>query len=153
MSGPAKILVNTALMTVATAVLFAAVAVCGLLLLVFSAGVADCAWNGSAVAWVDANANGSFDPGEQVLQNVTLHVVDAQDRYADIAFRAITDQHGTAQLDVPLSGCPAAVGFEVYADTPAGYKPTTEPRIQVGRDPFGTLRSGATYYFGFARVK
>ena len=152
MSAPAKILVNTALITVATAVLLASVAVCGLFLLVFSASVADCAWNGNAVAWVDANANGSFDPGEQVLQNVTMHVVDTQDHYADVAFRAITDQHGTARLDVPVSGCPT-VDFEVYADTPAGYKPTTEPRIQVGRDPFGTLRSGATYYFGFARIK
>ena len=152
MSGPGKIVLNTALITVTTAVLVATVAVCGLFLLVFSASVADCAWNGIAVAWIDANENGAFDQGEQVLQNVPLHVADIRHNYSDVALRAITDQRGTAHLQVPLSGCPT-VDYEVYPDTPTGCKLTTRARIHVNKNQLGTLQSGATYYFGFTPLR
>ncbi|MGZ6317476.1 MAG: hypothetical protein ACXWNQ_09470 [Anaerolineales bacterium] len=152
MSGPGKIVLNAALITVTTAVLLAAVAVCGLFTLVFSASVADCAWSAVAVAWIDNNQNGSFDPGEPVLQNVALHVTDIQNHVSDVAFGAMTDQRGMAHLQVPISGCPT-VDFEVYPDTPPGYRLTTEAPIRVNKNSLGTLQSGATYYFGFAKAR
>lgn len=111
-------------------------------------GIVDCAWHGSAKAWVDANRDGYVDNGEPPLSEVEIHIDDIQNQLVDVGWPAITDKNGDARLNVLMLGC-SDVLFEVYVNTPDGYRMTTEPRIEVNRDFWGSLFTKNVYYFGF----
>ena len=111
--------------------------------------VADCAWYGSARAWIDSNADGRIDPDEPPLSNVKVHVEGVQNQFFDLSWPAITDQEGDVQWSVSIPGCSESV-FEIFVDIPEGYRATTRPRIEVQPDPSQSLNTEPVYYFGFA---
>ncbi|HCK67575.1 MAG TPA: hypothetical protein DIW23_13450 [Anaerolineae bacterium] len=116
--------------------------------LISSCGIADCVWSGYTVAWVDTNRNGVLDSDEKPLQGVSVYVDDVKNKYIDVAYPVETDDDGEAYAHVSLAGCPN-VDFEIYVDVPEGYELTTQPRIRVSKDFFGTLDTETVYYFGF----
>src|SRR5919108_3907390 len=65
----------------------------------------DCAWYGSARAWIDANADGQVDPDEPPLSDVKIHVDDKQNQFLEISWPIFTDRDGEVQLSMPLPGC------------------------------------------------
>jgi hypothetical protein len=110
--------------------------------------VADCAWYGSARAWIDSNADGRIDPDEPPLSNVKVHVEGVQNQFFDLSWPAITDQEGDVQWSVSIPGCSESV-FEIFVDIPEGYRATTRPRIEVQQDLWQSLSTERVYYFGF----
>lgn len=117
---------------------------------VFKAGgIIDCEWHASTKTWIDLNADGLVNNGEPPLGNVKILVDEVRNQHVNVAWPAITNKDGEVQLKVPMPGCPEA-DLEVYvADTPEGYRLTTEPRIEVDRDLWQSLDSNRVYYFGF----
>lgn len=111
-------------------------------------GIVDCAWHGSAKAWVDANGDGLVNNGERPLSEVEIHIDDIQNQLVDVGWPASTDKNGDARLNVLMLGC-SDVLFEVYVNTPEGYRITTKPRLEVNRDFWGNLFTENVYYFGF----
>jgi streptogramin lyase len=92
--------------------------------------------NGKVVTWIDENANGTFDPGEEPLARVKVG--------GDIAY-TLTDENGEADIGSDLiPGCCDQCWqyVEAVVDVPYGYQPTT-PTTQsfTGYDE--------TYHFGF----
>lgn len=108
----------------------------------------DCIWYGTAKAWIDANENGFMDDTEIPLAGISVFVDDTQNGYFDVASPIQTDVNGNANLDVWLPGCPD-VSFEVYTDVPDGYRRTTQPRLEVSKNFWGSLDTETIYYFGF----
>ncbi|HKY55254.1 MAG TPA: hypothetical protein VJM08_13145 [Anaerolineales bacterium] len=129
-------------------------------LIVFSAlhyflkvgGIVDCTWQGTARTWVDRNGDGLVNNDEPPLRNVAIHVDDMKNELVDVGWPAITDKNGETQFNVPMPDCSDAV-FEIYADTPEGYRMTTIPRIEVNRNFWGSLIPQSVYYFGFISDK
>jgi hypothetical protein len=125
-------------------------------LIVFSAlhyvvrvgGIIDCAWHGSAKAWVDSNRDGLVNNGERPLSKVEIHIDDIQNQLVDIGWPATTDKNGDARLNVLMLGCSEGL-FEVYVNIPEGYRVTTKPRVEVNRELWGNLLTENVYYFGF----
>jgi hypothetical protein len=115
-------------------------------------GSADCAWYSSVKTWIDANGDGLLNNNEPPLGDVKIHIDDVQKQLIDVGWPAITDQYGEVQLNVSIPGCSDTV-FEIYAETPEGYRITTQPRIEVDRDFWGSLGAENTYYFGFSSEK
>ena len=115
-------------------------------------GVADCAWHGSAKAWIDSNRDGLVNDDESLLGNVTIHIDDVENQLMDIGWPAITDPYGDAQLHVSIPSCSNSA-FEIYADIPEGFRVTTRPRIEIHRDFWGNLGTENIYYFGFIADK
>jgi hypothetical protein len=111
-------------------------------------GIVDCAWHGSAKTWLDANGDGLVNKGEGPLSEVEIHIDDVQNQLVDVGWPAITDRNGDARLNVLMLGC-SDVLFEVYVNTPEGYRITTKPRVEVNRDFWGSLLTENVYYFGF----
>src|SRR5919198_2037817 len=111
-------------------------------------GVADCAWHSSAKVWIDSNRDGHINNRESPLAGVSIHINDIKNNLIDVGWPAITDSYGNVQLNVSTPNCSNSV-FEIYADTPDGFRVTTEPRIEVNRDFWGNLPSEDIYYFGF----
>jgi hypothetical protein len=109
----------------------------------------DCAWYGSARAWLDSNANGRVDPDEPPLKDVKIHVDDKQNQFLEISWPVITNQEGDVQLSMSVPGCSGST-FEIFVDIPKGYRATTKPRIEVQPDPWQSLSKESVYYFGFA---
>jgi hypothetical protein len=114
-----------------------------------TADASDCAWYGSARAWLDLNADGRLNPNEPPLSDVKVHVDDVQNRFFDVSRPAITDQEGDVQLNVSIPGCSDTL-LEIFVDIPEGYRITTRPRIEVKPDVWESLRTQPVYYFGFA---
>jgi hypothetical protein len=110
---------------------------------------ADCAWYGSARAWIDSNADGNINPDEQPLSDVQIHVEDLENEFMGINWPAITDKDGDVLLSVTIPGC-SDTSFEIYVDIPEGYRVTTRPRIQVKPDIWESWLPERVYYFGFA---
>ena len=115
-------------------------------------GVADCAWHGSAKAWIDSNRDGLINNDESPLGNIAIHINDVENRFVDVAWPAITDKHGQVQLNVSIPNCSNSV-FEIYADIPEGFHVTTRPHIEIDRDFWGNLGTENIYYFGFIADK
>ncbi|HKG55213.1 MAG TPA: hypothetical protein VKB04_13205, partial [Anaerolineales bacterium] len=115
-------------------------------------GVADCAWHGSAKAWIDSNRDGLVNDDESLLGNVVVHIDDVKNRLVDVGWPAITDPYGDAQLHVSIPSCSNSV-FDIYADIPEGFRVTTRPRIEIDRDFWGNLGTENIYYFGFISDK
>ena len=113
-------------------------------------GIADCAWYSSAKTWVDSNGDGLVNDGEPPLGKVEIHIDDVKNQIMDAGWPTVSDKNGEARLNalVVMLGC-SDVLFEVYADTPEGYRITTKPRIEVQRDVSGSLDTENVYYFGF----
>ena len=109
----------------------------------------DCAWYGSARAWIDSNADGRINPDEPPLSDVQIHVDALQNQFSSISWPAITGKDGDVQLSVSIPGC-SDTSFEIYVDIPTGYRVTTRPRIQVKPDIGESLSTERVYYFGFA---
>jgi hypothetical protein len=109
---------------------------------------ADCAWYGSARAWIDSNADGLLNPDEPPLSDVQIYVEDLEHEFMGINWPAITDKDGDVLLRVTIPGC-SDTSFEIYADIPAGYRVTTRPRIQVKPDIWERRLTERVYYFGF----
>jgi len=109
----------------------------------------DCSWGSTAVAWIDANANGLYDKGEQPLPGVEFHIDDILNHSSDVGRPAsIDNSKGEASLAVWLPGCPSAT-FEVYPDIPTGYHLTTKPKLSADVRQFGRmLEFGFTYLPG-----
>lgn len=105
----------------------------------------DCIWNATAQTWVDLDNNGKRDQTDPPLPGVMVHVDDVLNKYVDVAGRAsLANWKGESQLYVWLPGCPSA-RFEIYPDTPPGYK-----RISDLRPTADVRSSGKTFSFGFA---
>ena len=121
---------------------------------VFKAGgIIDCEWHGSARTWIDLNDDGSVNDGEPPLGNVEIHIDDVKNQRENIGWPAITNTDGDVQLNVSMSGCPD-VDLEMFvANTPKGYRLTTEPRIEVDRGLWESLDANRIYYFGFIPEK
>ncbi len=115
-----------------------------LCLLVLSGCFADCGWGGTGLAWLDENGDGRRDPGEPPLENVRFVVDDTRARRRDVCEPAVSDAAGTASFSIFMPGCPE-VAFQVRAEPPAGYLPTTPQRLAADED-----ESGETFSFGFA---
>jgi len=111
--------------------------------------VADCAWYGSARAWIDSNADGQIDPDEPPLSDVKIHVDNVKTQFLDISWPAITNQFGDVQFNVPIPGC-SDTRLEIFVEIPEGYRITTRPRIQVMPAIGESFRTEPVYYFGFA---
>jgi hypothetical protein len=110
-------------------------------------GMADCAWSGTAQAWVDTNNNRVRDPGEPPLPGVTFHVNDTYNGYPDVGrANGTSNWKGEAGLTVWLPGCPK-VEFEVYADTPPGYR-----AISDAMQPADGNSTGQVFEFGFVQL-
>ena len=82
-------------------------------------GTADCAWHGSAKAWIDSNHDGLVDNYEPPLSDVAIHIDDVEHDLVDVGWPAITDKSGTVQLNVSIPNCARSV-FEIYVDFPEG---------------------------------
>ena len=128
-------------------------------LMVFSAlhyvlkgGIVDCSWHGFARTWLDMNGDGLVNNGEPPLSDVEISVDDVQNQLVDIGWPAITDKNGEVRFNVPMPECSDTV-FEIYADTPQGYRITTIPRIEVNRNFWGSMIPQSVYYFGFVSEK
>lgn len=111
-------------------------------------GIADCAWHGSARAWIDSNEDGRVDPGEPPLRDVAIHVDDIQNHLVDINWPAATDDRGDVQLIASIPGC-AETMFEIYVDIPEGYRITTRPHIEIQPEIWESTGTEHVYYFGF----
>ena len=85
----------------------------------------DAYWLVNAYVWLDEDANGIRDEGEEPLPSVTGKAVDAQGRGVH---GATSDAQGIAALE---SMIPCWEGyFEIFAEVPPGYRLTTEPRVR-----------------------
>jgi hypothetical protein len=85
--------------------------------------VSDCAWDGTAVAWRDANSNGIWDKNEMALTNAIFQVDGWDEWWVDNAY-ASKDVPGGVGIFVWLAGCPD-VAFQVCVEVPENYRPTT----------------------------
>jgi hypothetical protein len=85
---------------------------------------ADCEWDGTAVAWLDANNNGIWDANEVPLIGVKFSVDGWSVWWIDNAFISKDIPTGGVGLAVWLAGCPD-VSFKVCAEVPENYQPTT----------------------------
>jgi len=111
-------------------------------------GMADCAWHGSAQTWIDSNGDGLINNSERPLGGIKIHIDDAKNQLVDVGWPATTSKYGEVQLHVTIPGCSNTV-FEIYAEIPEGYLVTTQPRIEVTQDFWGSLGAENVYYFGF----
>ncbi|RPJ23680.1 MAG: hypothetical protein EHM33_20230 [Chloroflexi bacterium] len=113
--------------------------------------ISDCAWHGSARAWIDSNRDGRIDQDEPPLDHVEIHVQDVRNQFVvagDAGWSAITDKDGDVQFNIPIPDCTDTV-FEIYADIPNGYQVTTKPHIEVNSGIWESLDTDRVYYFGF----
>lgn len=100
----------------------------------------DCVWPGTAIAWVDVNADGIRDVGEPPLPGVKFYIDDVRNDLEKVG-EGVSDWYGEASFSVWLPGCPR-VEFEVYPEVPAGYRLTTLSRLSASQTPefgFGYL--------------
>lgn len=105
--------------------------------------VRDCSFRETARAWIDANENGSWDEGEQPLENVLFTVKPTGMGYAYLRTTAVSNQQGEAELHLFLAGCPD-VSLSVQADGPLHYQLTTHATI-----PDDPNRFAEVFAFGF----
>ncbi len=107
----------------------------------------DCAWHGSARAWVDSNGDGLVNRDEPPLREVKIHVEDVENHVGAAGWSAVTDKDGDVQFNIPIPGC-VDTTFAIHLDIPEGYHLTTSPRIQVNSGIWENLGPARIYYFG-----
>lgn len=93
---------------------------------------ADCAWSGTARAWLDENANGSRDPDEQPAAGIQFWVDDVRNGLVRMS-GAVSDAAGEAKIRVWMPGCPR-VALEIYPQVPSQYRVTTPARVPVDQN-------------------
>jgi hypothetical protein len=120
------------------------IAVCTCALLASCSG--DCEWGATAIAWDDRNGNQAWDYTEEPLRNVRFVVDDIGNDLKDVCRPAASDVKGRAKLYVFLAGCPE-IEFEVRAEPPAGYLPTTPERVRADHG-----ETDEAFSFGFTHV-
>ncbi len=104
----------------------------------------DCDWYTNVIVWRDDNRNGVSDPGEPFLSDVAVYTDDIYNHYNRVGM-AMSDAHGVANQHVSLPGCPKTE-FEVFAEPPAGYTPTTPLRMNAaGWSADRVIRFGFAY--------
>jgi hypothetical protein len=113
---------------------------------------ADCAWYGSARAWLDLNADGRPNPDEPPLSDVEIHVNDIQNQFMNVSWPVTTNEDGDVRFRVPIPGCVDTL-LEISVDIPEGYRITTRPRIEIKPDVWNGLDSEPVYYFGFVPAR
>ena len=106
--------------------------------------VADCGWDGTAVAWLDTNNNGIWDEDEVPLTNVEFYVDGWNDWYIDDAFASKDAPTGGVGIVVWLAGCPD-VSFQACAEVLENYGPTTNTCITPKQ------RANEILQFGFKK--
>jgi hypothetical protein len=105
--------------------------------------VSDCGWSSLVIAWLDLDANGARDTGQEPpLAGVTFVLEDVYSGYGRMMASAVTDEEGRASLSVFLPGCPRTK-LEVFARPPDGYRATTATR--------GSAPADGIFAVGFAR--
>jgi hypothetical protein len=102
---------------------------------------ADCFFAGTVKAWVDNNEDGMWDPDEPPLSGVQFFIDDVRNHNTNVGDGAISNETGETLVYVWLPGCPK-VRFEIYAEPPAGYRPTTQPRIPARENDKGPFLFG-----------
>jgi hypothetical protein len=110
--------------------------------------VADCLWQASVMTWVDTNGDGRVNDGEPPLGQVDIHVDDVQTQLMSLSWPARTDKDGDTQLNISIPGCVDTI-FEIYVETPGGYRLTTKPRIEINPELWRSAARDRVYYFGF----
>ena len=110
--------------------------------------LADCTWQGSAKAWIDANGDGRVSANESPLHGVEIYVEQVPSPLVDISLPVITDHQGEVQFNVSVPGC-SDTRFEIYVNIPSGYHVTTQPRIEVHPSVIENKSTQRVYYFGF----
>ena len=110
--------------------------------------IPDCVWQASVRTWIDSNGDGFVNRGEPALRDVEIYVDDLDHQLTNVGWSAVTDQNGDTQINIPVRACSNTI-FEIYTNDPHGYRITTQPRIEVNRDFWGTLLAPRVYYFGF----
>lgn len=93
----------------------------------------DCVFQIDVSAWLDLNADGIRDGDERALPGVKF--ILGWDS-------TITTRRDNAAFNIFNAGCGRVEGGEVYAEVPAGYRPTTATRA--------TPRHGMLFEVGFA---
>ena len=101
--------------------------------------LSDCGWSMSLVAWIDSNANGVRDSGEEPLQGVAFRIDQS------VRDSAVTDSRGVAYLWMFPAPC-ESMELSLSAAPPPGYEPTTARTMKVRT----TGTAGRS--FGFRRV-
>jgi streptogramin lyase len=87
-----------------------------------------CFWNGDVETWLDTDADGVYDPDEQALPDVPVHVRGANAPNARDFDQTQTDSQGEASFMLQPYTCPGD-RLEVYVDVPAGMKLTTPGNV------------------------
>lgn len=95
-------------------------------------GVVDCAWDDTALAWIDENQNGVWEDNEKPLAGVKFLADDIQHEY-DTSDESISDATGKAKVYIFPVYCEGFDDIKVVisAIPPEGYKPTTPIKISV----------------------
>ena len=105
----------------------------------------DCRWSADVLAWVDTNANGTRDTGEEPLRGVKFFYTGGTFQEQPV----ITNLKGEALLTEFMPGCPYRV-FEIRPEVPTGFKSTTAHAI-TSYGP--NYPSHPKYEFGFAPLR
>lgn len=108
----------------------------------------DCAWQGSAKAWIDSNRDGLLNTGEPPLSDVEIHIKDVRNQLFDLSWPVITDRKGDVQFELSLPGCSNTI-FEISVEIPNGYRTTTRSRLEIHTDVSSSPGTQPVYYFGF----
>lgn len=108
----------------------------------------DCAWQGSAKAWIDTNRDGLVNTGEPPLSDIEIYIKDVRNQLFDLSWPVLTGKDGDVQFDISLPGCSNTV-FEISVEIPEGYRTTTSSRIEVNAEAWTRPDAQPVYYFGF----
>lgn len=93
--------------------------------------IAECFWQQSVSAWVDANGNRQRDTDEQPLAGVEF-LVKGLDSGLEYGLEGTSDTAGLADLSIFFAGCPDE-RLELTARPPTGYRAATAERVEVRR--------------------
>ncbi len=106
---------------------------------------ADVIWRATAYGWLDEDADGAWDPGEELLAGVRFRAESRSHHTSAHPLMNETSGQDELVAMVALRWGDPPLTFDVWAEPPPGYRPTTAPRIRVEESPPPLL-------FGFARA-
>lgn len=102
----------------------------------------DCAFFGHAEAFLDENANGSWDNGEQALSGIRIKIGNMKTGSARES--RVTNVEGTGSLYFMIFRTNCENEFDVYVDVPTKYQLTTPTYSRIKPS-----ESHRTFSFGF----
>jgi hypothetical protein len=114
-----------------------------------SLGIADCGWDGTALAWIDENRDGAWDGNEKPLSGVEFIVDDIRHDY-DSSHEAISDANGKVSVAVFPVACNGFNEIEIVisAIPPENYELTTSSQITVPQEAVQNSENDQ-FLFGF----